>query len=494
MDRSKYNEKRIFRSIDIIEQNIQKKMTVERIAQSVHFSKCHYQRLFREVVGDSVMRYVTKRRLSLAAGELAETDSTVLEIALKYGFDSHEGFTRSFRAYMGVTPTEYRKYHMSITLPQIKKEGPAMLYSKTTDEIVRELNNLIVQSKETAADTRKYMETMPEAAEFYQQFGNCIAAKADAIADELTKALNRISSITQRPDEISARFVIMKAIEDAAFQAYIATFQTRLTITRAKPEYRAAFEPICGKYDTLAQNAQISADRIADFFDELSSLIFRDMREQAKEKLQKAVEQGRAVVDRLLNDSSLPYAYIADGVKAIVYELSLMPLEEVTVSILEDYAFRLDVIASAADMDALRMPSHKTLFDGIANFKEQIGEAAVFFQSLCEDVAQTPAESEKRSADGLALQGNLLLFYLKGEIQKMSSLLNQSQQTAFNAVCEKMDRAVRRASHEADPTTVEEIAQEFHDVYEKLTEEAGKLSIYGAPVQFIAEEIKRAAG
>ena len=399
------NKNPIFRSIAIIEERIQEKLTVENIANSIYFSKYHFQRMFREAVGDSVMRYVTKRRLSLAAEELAKTDASILDIALKYGFDSHEGFSRSFKAYMGVAPTEYRKYHLSITLPQPKKERSTMLYSKTTDEIIRELNHWIVQSKETAAYTRKYVETASKAAEFYLQFGNYIAARADHMADELTKTLDRVTSITQHPDEITVRFVILKALEDAAFQSRITAFQARLMISRAQLEDRAAFEPICAKYDTLAQNAQIKADRIVGFFSELCSQIFSDMREQAKEKLQKAVEQGKIAVDRLMNDSNLPYTYIADGITAIINELSMIPLEEVTVSLLEDHLLRLDVIVAAADMDVLRMPSHKELFYGISDFREQISEAAIFFQSLWEDVIQTSGKPEKSSASAFAFQG-----------------------------------------------------------------------------------------
>ena len=485
------NKNPIFRSIAIIEERIQEKLTVEYLANSIHFSKYHFQRVFHEAVGDSVMRYVTKRRLLLAAEELAKTDASILDIALKYGFDSHEGFSRNFRSYMGVAPTEYRKYHLSITLPQPKKERSAMLYSKTTDEIIRELNHWIVQSKETAAYTRKYVETTPEAAEFYLQFGNYIAARADHMADELTGTLDRVTSITQHPDEISARFVILKALEDAAFQSHITAFQARLMISRAKPEYRAAFEPICAKYDTLAQNAQIKADRIAGFFSELSSQIFCDMREQAKEKLQKAVEQGKIAVDRLMNDSNLPYTYIADGITAIINELSMIPLEEVTVSLLEDYLLRLDVIVAAADMDVLRMPSHKELFYGISDFREQISEAAIFFQSLWEDVIQTSGKPEKSSTIDLAFHGSLLMFFLKGEIQKLEPHLNQSQKTAFDAICENMEAVVHQAYCEADDIDVKEIAQSFQDTYEKLTAEAERLGIYGGPVQFIANEIRR---
>lgn len=487
------NKDPIFRSIAIIEERIQEKLTVENLANSIHFSKYHYQRMFREVVGDSVMRYVTKRRLSLAAEELAETDTSVLEIALKYGFDSHEGFSRSFRAYMGVTPTEYRKYHLSVTLPKTQKERCVMLYSKTTNEIIRELNSLIVQSKETATYTRKYAETASEATDFYLQFGNCIADRADSMADELTRMMDRVTSITHRPDEISARFLILKILENAAFQSRITAFHARLMITRAKPEHRTAFEPICAKYDALAQNAQIKADRIASFFNELASQIFCDMREQAKEKLQKAVEQGKAAANRLLNDSNLPYIYIADEILAIADELSLVPLEEVTVSLLEDYLLRLDVIVAAANMDALRMPSHKALFYGISDFREQINEAVVFFQSLWDDVVQTHGESEKSSASDITFQGTLLLFYLKGEMQKLNPLLNQSQKLAFDDICEEMSATVRQACRKADEIDVKQIAQRFQNTYEKLTAEAGKLGIYGDPIQFIADEIRRAA-
>ena len=55
------NDNPVFRSLELIESRITEKLTVENIASAVYFSKYHYQRLFREAVGDSVMEYVTKR-------------------------------------------------------------------------------------------------------------------------------------------------------------------------------------------------------------------------------------------------------------------------------------------------------------------------------------------------------------------------------------------------------------------------------------------------
>ena len=73
----------IFRSLAMIEDKIQERLTVEILAAGINLSKYHYQRIFREVVGDTVMGYVTRRKLYLAAEELAGTKDSVLEVALR---------------------------------------------------------------------------------------------------------------------------------------------------------------------------------------------------------------------------------------------------------------------------------------------------------------------------------------------------------------------------------------------------------------------------
>lgn len=73
----------VFRSLTEIEAHIREKLTVTTIAESIHISKYHYQRLFREAVVVSVMRYVSLRRMALTVAELTETDASILEIALR---------------------------------------------------------------------------------------------------------------------------------------------------------------------------------------------------------------------------------------------------------------------------------------------------------------------------------------------------------------------------------------------------------------------------
>lgn len=115
-------------------------------------------------------------------------------------------------------------------------------------------------------------------------------------------------------------------------------------------------------------------------------------------------------------------------------------------------------------------------------------------QSLSGNIVVTSVESEKNVTGNMIFQGNLLLFYLRGEIQKLRPHVSQSQRAEFDIVCKKMEMAVCRASREADDTAFEEIVQDFRNVYEKLVVGAEKLGIYGTPIQFIAEEILRIAG
>lgn len=518
------NEKNpIFRSLAMIEERIQEKLNVEVLAEGIHFSKYHYQRMFREAVGESVMGYVTRRRLALAAAELARTRCTILEIALRYGYDSHEGFTRSFKAHMGVTPAEYRKYHRFVVSVGAGKEKSNMLYSKTTDEIIREMNGLIVEARETAVYTRKHKSDMPEAAVFYDRFWEYVADRAEEMAEGLAEALEQVADIERRPDGISARFVIIKAIEDAAFLSSLTAFQTGLTIARALPEHREAFRQLCGRYEQLAVRARMKAGKIADFLRELAAMIFQDMRRNAAERLEETAAAGKAAAEKL-SGPGLPYGYIAEEILEISGQLLAVPLEEVTVYGLEDLWFRLETVVFAARMDLLRAPSHRELFDGIADFKVCLSETLEFFRGLPEGAAaefalcreqeagaeipvpegekvaaerassegrETPSRSLRKLYEDLAAQEGILLFYLKGEIQKLGEAhLDREQTAAFQDICGKLEQAVGLARSASGESAAGEIAGLLGEAYDGMTAQAERLGRYGGAISYIAEVVK----
>lgn len=100
---------RIENSIKFIENNLDRKFSLEDVAKASGFSLSHFYKIFLSVTGFTVKEYVRNRRLSKAASKLINTHESVIDIAIEAGFNSHEVFTRAFNQLYGVSPTKYRK-------------------------------------------------------------------------------------------------------------------------------------------------------------------------------------------------------------------------------------------------------------------------------------------------------------------------------------------------------------------------------------------------
>lgn len=107
---------RIQESIDYIENHILEEMTFEIIASQAYMSNYHFQRVFLILCDMSLGEYIRNRRLSLAGFELHTTKSKVIDVALKYGYDSPESFSRAFTRFHGITPTIARSRGSGIKL------------------------------------------------------------------------------------------------------------------------------------------------------------------------------------------------------------------------------------------------------------------------------------------------------------------------------------------------------------------------------------------
>ncbi len=99
----------IGRAIDYIESHITEELTIEGIAKHAIISPYYFQRGFSMLCGFTVGEYVKKRRLTLAGSELVSSDRKIIDIALKYGYDSPDSFTKAFLRFHGAAPTAIRK-------------------------------------------------------------------------------------------------------------------------------------------------------------------------------------------------------------------------------------------------------------------------------------------------------------------------------------------------------------------------------------------------
>lgn len=100
---------RIQAAIDHIEAHLQGCIDIHDLAYSVGYSASHFQRMFHALVGDTVAEYIRRRRLTEAFWHITGEKRRIMDIALDYGFESHEAFTRAFKQCFGITPAECRR-------------------------------------------------------------------------------------------------------------------------------------------------------------------------------------------------------------------------------------------------------------------------------------------------------------------------------------------------------------------------------------------------
>ena len=99
----------IQRALDYTEEHLTEALDYESVAKQACSSAFHFQRMFSMLCGFSLGDYIRMRRLTQAAEALLGTGDKVIDIALRYGYDTPESFTRAFTRFHGITPTEARR-------------------------------------------------------------------------------------------------------------------------------------------------------------------------------------------------------------------------------------------------------------------------------------------------------------------------------------------------------------------------------------------------
>lgn len=96
-------------AINYIEEHLTEEIDYTQVAKEAACSSFYFQRIFGILCGMTLGDYIRNRRLTLAGNELRASDEKVIDIALKYGYESPESFTRAFSRFHGVTPSEAKK-------------------------------------------------------------------------------------------------------------------------------------------------------------------------------------------------------------------------------------------------------------------------------------------------------------------------------------------------------------------------------------------------
>ncbi len=104
----------IQKAVDYIEEHLTEEISYEEIAKQSFSSSFHFQRVFSILCGYTLGEYIRSRRLTLAGNELSFGDRKVIDVALKYGYENPDSFSRAFAKFHGITPSEVSKQNVTL--------------------------------------------------------------------------------------------------------------------------------------------------------------------------------------------------------------------------------------------------------------------------------------------------------------------------------------------------------------------------------------------
>jgi len=135
---------------DCIKKETDAEVSLAYLSRRLGYSEFYISKKFREISGMQLRDYLRFRKLAFALKEIRDTDGGILEIALRYGFSSHEAFTRAFKEAYGASPSEYRKNPVPVALRTIIRPFDCYLAEKGAWGM-----------EQTAGEIRTYFVTIP---------------------------------------------------------------------------------------------------------------------------------------------------------------------------------------------------------------------------------------------------------------------------------------------------------------------------------------------
>jgi AraC family transcriptional regulator len=160
---------------DFIEQHIMEPISLHQLARAAGYSPWHAARIFRETTGKNPFNYIRELRLSRAAEKLRDEDVRIVDVALDFVFESHEGFTRAFSRYFGMSPRHYsrnkppvrlflpeqaRDYYFRLQRGEVKMPSSIKANTVFIQVVERPARKLILKRGIKAKDYHAYCEEL----------------------------------------------------------------------------------------------------------------------------------------------------------------------------------------------------------------------------------------------------------------------------------------------------------------------------------------------
>ncbi|WP_025679353.1 AraC family transcriptional regulator [Paenibacillus massiliensis] len=220
---------RMNEALDYIEDHLLTYVDMTEVAKITCCSISSFQRMFSAATDVSLSEYIRRRKLTLAAFELQHSSMKIVDLALKYGYDSPEAFTRAFNIIHGKTPSAAREQGVTLTA------YPRISFLLTVRGAVA--MNYRIESKEAfviygieemfSMENGENLRVIPQ---FWQ------AAHQDGRIDKLIQSTNMLSEAPNKLCLVNAIFDYRSVEEEQTFPYMLFAYKTNRSDTQGYRE------------------------------------------------------------------------------------------------------------------------------------------------------------------------------------------------------------------------------------------------------------------
>ncbi|WP_100614728.1 AraC family transcriptional regulator [Confluentibacter citreus] len=144
--------KRINTALVFIDDNLDSELSLETVSQVACYSSFHFHRIFKAIIGETLNTYINRRRIEKAASILMhKKEINISSLYLQYGFNSNSSFTRAFKKFYGVSPSEFKKQSPSkfskISQVESKNGQKNLIFEKYICDINNHLKWITMNAK-----------------------------------------------------------------------------------------------------------------------------------------------------------------------------------------------------------------------------------------------------------------------------------------------------------------------------------------------------------
>lgn len=233
-------------ALQYMEEHLQDEIDFAEVARRAYCSEYHFKRMFSFLAGIPLSEYVRRRRLTLAAFELQNSDIKVIDVAIKYGYSSPDSFTKAFQQMHGITPSEARKNGHSL------KAFPRMSFQLSVKG-GSEMNYRIVEKEAFSIVGLKKRVPL-----VFEGVNPEIAAMWQSLTPELISELKKLSNIEPSGLISASTNFSERTTENSELDHYIGAATTEkcpqeLSELKVAPSTWAVFEAV-GPFPETLQN------------------------------------------------------------------------------------------------------------------------------------------------------------------------------------------------------------------------------------------------